>query len=1051
MKELLRYFAQRHLLANLLTFTIILLGVNALLRLTRNQFPTIDLDEMVVTTRYSGASPEDVELNVTNKLEKELEQVDGVDLVTSYSLENISVINIELDSDASDKEKIKRDIRDAVGRVTDLPPEVTEAPLIFEIKSENFEVIRVGMAGDLPYGELVVLAKQFEDKLTGIKGVSGVDKTGFLAREIKVEVSQAAMEQHQIPIREIVAAIRQRNIRATGGSFESYTSERSIVTLAQFRNPEEVGDVIVRSTFEGPRILVKDLAIIRDGFEPEKTRFRMNGKAVIGFTIFKKSSADVIRVVDAVKELVESEREKMPPGVELMYSSDESRFVRSLLGIMTANGLIGLVLVTLVLFIFLNLRTAFWVAMGIPLALMGVFFLLPFFGASINMVTLLGMIIVIGLIVDDAIVIAENITTRQEQGDTPLDAAVNGTHGVLRPVTATIITTTLAFSPFFFMSGIMGKVMWAFPLVIILALTLSYFEVLTILPAHITGGRRQAGQAGKMPRASWFVPVRERFQRFLVIMLRLRYAVVAVFLALLVGAFVYAGRHMQFVLFPGDIADQFYITLELETGTSLEATSDQVYEVESYLNALPPGEVDSYWTIVGSQTGGGGPPFSPGESENWAMLSVTLTPYNERARSADQIVAQLREQTEALLGPEVVRYFIDAGGPPVGSPITIRVVGNDNRMRRALADSLVAFLGSLEGVTDINRDDKLGKEQVEIRSDYVRLSQLGLTVADIAQNVRLAYDGEVVTRVRYGDEDVGFRVQLEASARQRPDYLGQLQIPNRSGRLIPLRDVAEFKVGPGPSSFFHYNGDRGIRVTADLTKGGNMTSLMANQAVLERFDLPNDWPGMRFVVGGEAEETQESMVSLALAMAMAGVGIYLVLVLLFNSLTQPVLVMFAIPFGMIGIIGAFALHDQPLGFLAIMGVIGMMGVVVNDSLILVNHINVHRQMEPDKKFLRIVAEGTASRLRPILLTSITTVAGLLPTAYGLWGYNAFIAPMALALGYGILFATPLTLLLLPSLYMVQHDIGLLVRRIPGLENYYFIPHTTADAQTEPAG
>ncbi|MEE9162205.1 MAG: efflux RND transporter permease subunit, partial [Candidatus Neomarinimicrobiota bacterium] len=719
------------------------------------------------------------------------------------------------------------------------------------------------------------------------------------------------------------------------------------------------------------------------------------------------------------------------------------------LGIMTANGLIGLVLVTIVLFIFLNLRTAFWVAMGIPLALMGVFFLEPFFGASIDMVTLLGMIIVIGLIVDDAIVIAENIATRQEQGDTPLEAAVNGTHGVLRPVTATIITTTLAFSPFFFMSGIMGKVMWAFPLVIILALTFSYVEALTLLPAHITGGRRQARQASRPPQASWFGPVRERFQRFLVKILRLRYVVVATFLALLVGAFTYAGKHMHFVLFPGDIADLFYITLELETGTSLEATSDQVYEVEGYLNALPPGEVESYWTIVGSQTGGGGPPFAPGESENWAMMMVTLTPYNERARAADQIVAELREQTDALLGPEIARFFVDAGGPPVGSPITVRVVGNNNRMRKALADSLVAFLGTLEGVSDINRDDKLGKEQVEIKSDYVRLSQVGLTVADIAQNVRLAYDGEVVTRVRYGDEDVGFRVQLEEAARQRPDYLGQLQIPNRSGRLIPLREVAEFEVGPGPASFYHYNGDRGIRVTAGLTKGSDTTPLMANQAVMEHFNLPLDWPGMRFVVGGEAEETQESMVSLAIAMAMAGVGIYLVLVLLFNSLTQPVLVMFAIPFGMIGIIGAFALHGQPLGFLAMMGVIGMMGVVVNDSLILVNHINVHRQTEPDKKFLRIVAEGTAARLRPILLTSITTVAGLLPTAYGLWGYNAFIAPMALALGYGILFATPLTLLLLPSLYMVQHDIGLLIRRIPGFEDYYFIRTTTSEVSPEP--
>jgi multidrug efflux pump subunit AcrB len=421
------------------------------------------------------------------------------------------------------------------------------------------------------------------------------------------------------------------------------------------------------------------------------------------------------------------------------------------------------------------------------------------------------------------------------------------------------------------------------------------------------------------------------------------------------------------------------------------------------------------------------------------MMEVTLTPYNDRDRTADEIVEQLRAQTETLFGPGKVSYFIDAGGPPTGAAVTIRVVGNDDQLRRALADSLVAVLSSLDDVSDINRDDKLGKDQVEIQADYVRLSQLGLTVADIAQNVRLAYDGEVVTRVRYGDEDVGFRVLLEESARRQPGYLGDLQIPNRQGRLIALKEVASFEVGPGPASFYHYEGDRGVRITGDLIKGSSLTPVQATEYVVSQFNLARDWPGMRLVVGGEAEETAESMVSLATAMAMAGIGIYLVLVLLFNSLTQPILVMFAIPFGLIGVIGAFALHGQVLGFLAMMGVIGMMGVVVNDSLILVNHINTHRIAEPNKDFMQIVAEGTASRLRPILLTSITTVAGLLPTAYGLGGYNAFIAPMALALGYGILFATPLTLILLPSLYAVQHDLGSLIRRIPGLQDFYFIP------------
>lgn len=1034
MKALLRFFAERYLLANLLTLVIILLGLNSLRQIKRDATPDVDAGKLVITTRYPGAAPEDVELNVTNKLEDELKNVDGVDLMTSYSLENISVINITLDPDASDPEKIKRDIWDAVGRVTDLPQEVTDAPYIKEVTTENVEIIRVGMGGELPYAELAELAKHFEGKLKDIEGVSRVQKTGYLAREVKVEVSQDAMEEYQISLQEIVRAIQMRNVRATGGSFESYTSEKSIVTLAQFRDPIEVGNVIVRSTFEGPQILVKDLAIVRDGFEPEKTRFRMNGQSVIGFTIFKKGSADLIRVVEAVKDLVERERNGMPAGVELMYSSDKSGHVRSLLSVMTNNALLGLVLVVLVLFIFLNFRTAFWVAMGIPLTIFGVFFLAPLFGASINTLTLIGLIIVIGLIVDDAIIVAENISYRREKGDSPLAAAVNGTYEVLLPVFVTIVTTVLAFAPFFFMSGQIGQFIWSFPLIVVLALLVSFGEVTTILPAHITAGKGYQSQSERGNMRNWFEAVRSRFRRVVVYVLRFRYLVIALFVIMLIAAFWYADNFMKFVLVPRNTSDAFYVVVELETGTSLRATSDKVKLIEQRIAELPREELESFWTLVGSQG-----QFAPGESENWALTAVTLTPYNERERSAEQVVEELRRQTDAALGPDRVRYVIETGGPPVGSPITLRVVGSQDKVRTALADSVEAFLSNMKGVTDIDRDDKLGKEQVEIIPNYLRLSRLGLTVADLAQTVRLAYDGEVVTRVRYGDEDVGFRVILEENARKKPDYLGEIKIPNERRRLIPLSEVAQFKIGPGPASFYHYAGRRTATITADLAEGSTLTPLGATNKVIDHFDLSADWPGMRFAVGGEAQETQESMVSLAIAMAMAAVGIYLVLVLLFNSLTQPVLVMLAIPFGLIGIIGAFALHEEPLGFMAMLGVIGMMGVVVNDSLILINHINGIRKAEPEKNVLQIVSQATTDRLRPILLTSITTVAALLPTVYSLAGYNFFIAPMAMALGYGILFATPLTLFLLPSLYLARNDVGNLIKRILGSKNYYVIP------------
>ncbi|UCE65833.1 MAG: efflux RND transporter permease subunit [Candidatus Zixiibacteriota bacterium] len=1036
MKSIIRFFVERHLLANLLIVMILILGISSAMRIKRDAWPNVDLDELIITTRYPGASPEDVELNVTNKLEDELKNVDGIDEMTSTSLENISVVNIKIDPDESDKEKVKRDIRDAINRVTDLPTEVTEAPYIFEIKSENFEVLWVGIGGDIPYSELRELAKQFEKKLENVKGVSKISKTGFLDREIKVEVSKKAIEEYQIPLREFVAAIKARNIQATGGSFESYTSDKNIVTMAQFREPREAGEVIVRSTFEGRHIKIKDVADIEDGFEPEKTRFHMNGEPVIAFTVYKKGSADIIRVVDAVRKLVETEKENMPAEVKLMYSSDQSRFVRNRLGIMANNAFIGLGLVCIVLLIFLNFRTAFWVAMGIPLTVMGVVFLAPFFDVHIELVSLIGMVIIVGLIVDDAIVIAENIHRHQEMGKPPIDAAVDGAYGVLRPVTATILTTALAFGTMFFMTGMMGKFVFSIPLVIILALLVSYGEAMTILPSHIMTGmqnraRRLLKKGARGERRSseynWFKKVRIKFRHFIKSVLIFRYIVVFVFLGLLVGAIFYAKNHMKFILFPGNVSDSFFVTIELPTGSSLDATSDKVKEIEKMISALPENELDSYWTLVGSQGGGLGGVTPPGESENWALIFTTLTPYSERDRSAENIVEGLRAETDKLTGFDAIRYIIEEGGPPVGRPIAIRVVGTDDDVRTNLADSITSYLASIDGVSDIDRDDKLGKEQVEIIINYPRLAELELTVADIAQTVRLAYDGQVVTRVRYGDEDVGFRVILEESERKRPGYLGDLKIPNKRNRLIPLKNVARFEIGPGPSRYFHYDNERSVAITADLAEGG-ITPLEATMATINNFDL-KDYPGMKFVIGGEAEETQDSVINLGFTMIIAAIGIYFILVLLFNSLTQPLLVMVAIPFGMIGVIGAFAMHAEPLGFMSMMGVIGLMGVVVNDSLILVNYINERRKGEPESRLLVIVADGTATRLRPIILTSITTVAGVLPLAYGLGGSDPFISPMALALGYGILFATPLTLILLPCLYLAQHDVGKLLKYI----------------------
>lgn len=1019
MRAFLHYFASRHTLANVFTLMVVLLGLGTLTHIQRDNFPSVDLAEMVITTRYPGASPQDVELNVTNLIEEQLKEVDELKRVTSLSMENISVIGVKLELDAKDLDKVKTDVRDAVSRTSGFPQEVDELPVVREITTATgIPIIEVGLTGsDIPYSRLREYARNVEKELEEIPGVARLRRYGYLDREIHIEMLQDSLEQWQIPGAQIVSAIANRNIRASGGSFESYTSERNIVTLAQFENPLEVEDVIVEVTEDGTQVRVSDVAIVKDAFEPEKQRSRMNGKPAISFVVYKKESADIIRTVERIKTLVAENQHRLPQGVNIEYSNDVSENVKNRLQVVASNGALGLILVLVMLSFFLDLRSAFWVALGIPVALLGTIFLLPVFGAYLDTIALGAMILVIGIVVDDGIIVAENIWRYREQGVSALEAAVKGASDVYQPVVTTLLTTALAFAPMFFMTGTLGDFIFVIPLVVTLALLVSLAELTFSLPAHLIWGvKDEAVNVSHKSKRLNIEGIKEKFGHLLETFLKWRYPVIILSTILLVSSFWYAARYIDFVLFPTQSANRFDLLVELPTGSSLDLTSNTMLEMEGLVEELPEGEVKSYVTRIG-----GLGDFFAGENEHWAYLGVFLTPFATRDRNADEIVEDLRQRSQTVEEIERINFVVDSGGPPVGRPVTIRVVGSDDEKRVQLADLITDRLQDMEGIKDLDRDDKKGKEQINVDIDYIRLADAGLSVADVARNVRLAFDGEVVTSVRYGDEDVDFRVLFEETARSSLGTLSDLVIPNRRGEFVRLEEVANFSIGSGPSNVYHFDNERAITITSDVVKG-IITPLEATERIKQGIDIDQDWPGMRIVVGGEAEESAESMGSLVVAFVAAAVGIYLLLLLLFDSMTQPIMVMIAIPFGMVGVIISFALHQTDFGFLAMLGVVGLTGILVNDSLILVNMVNNLNDEQPELTlYERIVAAATV-RMRPIVLTSVTTVAGLLPMAYGIGGSDPFSAPMALAMGYGILFATPITLILVPCLLAAMHDL-----------------------------
>ena len=1023
MKAIIKYFAERHILAVLLSLMILILGINRLIGIKRSIYPHADLGVMNILTHYPGASPEDVELNVTNIIEDAIEDIGGIDHITSISMEDISTIDIYINVDAKNKGKIKDKVRNAVNEISDLPAQIQGRPLVTEMNTAEIDVIEVGITGDAPYSQLRQFSKQIEKDLKNIPGVVKLDKFGYRAREIHVEVSPQKMNHYQISFQEIINAIQRRNIKGTLGRIRSHVEEKDISAKTHFENPEDVGNVIIRSSFNGPLIRINDIARIADTYEDETLLSRMKGKPAISFLVYLNENADVIRTCNSIKDYIIDAQKISSEGIFIDYVNDESRYVSKSFEIVLKNGLLGLGLVIIILPLFLSVRTAFWVALGIPISLLGTIFMLPFFGLHLDTIGLTGMILVLGIIVDDAIIISENITSHREAGMNALDAVVNGTHEVIFPVLTTVATTLVVFIPMFFLPGVMGASIIPIPVTIIIALLVSLLESSFALPAHLLPGIKKMRRNSH--RNNSFNRLTILYEKIINKFLKLRYLVILIFIILFSLSSWVAIKHIKFILFPTNTAEHILISHELPVGTPLSVTSKETKQIEQIIENLPRDELDSYSTRIGLN------PYISGMngalSQNYAIVSLNLTPFTERMRDTNEIVAELRAETDRLNSGDI-NFTIVGTAPPVGKPVSLRIVGSNDSVRKTLTDAVVHFLNSLDGVKDITRDDKIGKEQIDIRLDYERLSRLGLSVQDVTDNVRIAYNGHVATTVRYGDEDVDFRVALDKKYQENYKNILNMSIPNNQGRLIPLKNVGKIHSRRGIANRKHYDGERSVTVEADIVQD-RITAMEVTDALFSRFDLKNNFPGMDISIAGELFETERSMQALSRAFLIALIAIYFLLLLLFKNLTQPFLVMAAIPFGLMGVFIAFTIQNEPFSFVAIMGIIGLVGVIVNDSLVLVDHINALRIENSHMPIRAVIAKGTADRLRAVLLTSITTVIAIMPLAYGLGGTSPFMAPLALALGWGLISATPLSLILVPCFYLVREDLFRILSRI----------------------
>ncbi|HNH07717.1 MAG TPA: efflux RND transporter permease subunit, partial [Leptospiraceae bacterium] len=877
MRYFIDFFLRRSLLVNILLVSIFLLALAALSRMNRNKFPEVDLGTMIVTTKYPGASPKDVEQNVTRLIEDELKSVSGIDTFKSVSAENVSVVTVNIDINHPNQQEVKDDIRRAVDRVSGLPSEITERPTVRDLKASEMPVLVVGVFGDAEYDELRNMAKIIERDLKGIDGVSMVDKYAFRDKEFHVDLNPKKLEDLYVSLNDVLMALSNRNIRATGGSLESYSTQRNILTLSQFDSIEDIRQVIIRSELGGGSVRVKDIAQVQDDFEDEKMRTIFNGKQGIMLVVKKSSQADIIRVVDKIKLYLEEKQKIIPENVKLTAVNDETRVVRNRLDVVKSNAYIGFILVVIILIIFLDFWSSFLIALSIPISFAITFVIMKLVNADINSISLAAMIIALGMIVDQSIVISENALVYISYGKKKYEAILEGTMEVIVPVFASVLTTVLSFAPMFVMTGVMGKFIYVIPVVVIASLVGSLLNSWFILPnqlSHVIKEKDPNAPEHRSWQDRFFDYIAAPCRRIMKSVLKHSYITILVTIFLLIFSLWWGKNKILMNLFPPNGADTFFVYVELPDDATFNATEKTVHEIEDYIKKIPQNEVAFYTAKIGTnQSNDLAKPV--GGEEHLAYIQVTLVPSSRRKREAGEIMEELKTGVLASVkGAKELRFEVQKPGPPAGKPIEMHVHSDNDEHRAMFVEKILNELKSTPGVSDVTSNAKLGREEYKLDINYQMLALAGLTVKDVASTLRIAFDGVRATSVVRNNEEIDIRVRFPAEHRQDVKNVLLLHIRNREGKLVPIKTFAKLSKVRAETAIHHTDGD----VTTTVSAQTAVTTVP--QAVIDGIIKKYSpelvkYPGVSFSYGGEAEKSKESVKSLLIAFVGGILAIYL--------------------------------------------------------------------------------------------------------------------------------------------------------------------------------
>ena len=1015
------WMAGHSVTANLLMLVLLVGGLFCSTRIRQEVFPDFELDMVTITVPYPGASPQEVEQGILLAVEEAVQGLEGIDRVTSRAREGSGTVTVEM-IEGGDIQRLAQEIKSEVDRITSFPEEA-EDPRVTIVARKRY-VVSLAVSGDQSERVLREVAEVVRDRLLQSSRITQADLTGVRDYEISVEVSQEALRQYGLTLDDVARRIRRAAVELPGGAIKTPGGDILVRMKERREAGREFGLIPIITAADGTQVLLEELATVRETFEETDREATYNGKPAVLIEVYRVGDQTPITVSDAVRQVVADLRPGLPPGIAIDLRNDRSEIYRQRLGLLLRNGYLGLILVFVLLALFLEPRLAFWVSLGIPISFLGALLFLPAAGVSINMVSMFAFIVTLGIVVDDAIVVGENVYYYRQRGMPWFEAAVTGAREIAVPVVFSVLTNMVAFVPMFFVPGFMGKVFRQIPVVVLSVFAVSLVESLLILPAHLAHqkSRRPWGVFG------WLEKLQQRFSRFFLravdrlyrpflgLVLRWRYVSLGIGLAVLMVTLGYirSGR-LGFELFPKVESDYAKVTATLPYGSAFERTravQRRLVRAAQEIARQNGGEALVEGIYAGIQA-------------NVAQVRVYLTPPEVRPISTSVFTGRWRRRVGRIAGLESLRFESDAGGPGRGAAIAVELSHQDMRVLERASAELARALSYYPSVVDVDDGFAPGKRQIDFKVLPAARS-LGLTATDIARQVRSAFYGAEALRQQLGRNEVKVMVRLPRSERVSQYNLEEMILRTPAGGEIPLRSAVTITEGRAYTDINRRDGRRIVTVTADVRPRSKADQVLRAVKAETLPALQDEFPGLGYSFEGRQADRRKSMNSLFQGMGIVLLVIFAMLAVPLNSYIQPAIIMASIPFGIVGAVIGHMIMGYSLSVISMFGVLALTGVVINDSLVLIDMTN--RLRRGGSRPYAAVRQAAQLRFRPIILTTVTTFGGLTPMIFETSRQARFLIPMAISLGFGVLFATLITLCLVPSIYLILEDLKTLWRR-----------------------